>query len=117
MLPLLCAIDGPGLAPPPPHKSATSSAQENIKGSLTALHVTSSIWVSATETLFETHREVDPGPCRTAGTLRRCLPQTRHTVFAELENRLKGSLQATRLDHCCRILAGAGLTGASGLGF
>lgn len=100
-------------------KSATSSAQENIKGSLTALHITSSIWVAGrvAEMLFETHCEVDPGPCHTAGTLRRCLPQTRPTVFAELENRLKGSLQATRLDHCCRILAGAGLTGASGLGF
>lgn len=112
---LLCAIDGPGMEPP--HKSATSSAQKNIKGRAIAVHVMPSIWYAGTvaEMFFETYFELDTGPCSMVGTLTHCWPQTRPTVLAESQKGLKCNLQATRADHCCRMLAGASLAGASGL--
>lgn len=88
------------------HKSATSSAQKNIKGSLTVLHVMLSMWYAGRVAgmPFEAHSELDPGPHSTAGALTHCLLQTRPTVFAELEQRLQCNLQATRADTaagCC----------------
>lgn len=99
---LLYAIDGPGLEPP--HKSATSSVQKNIKGSAIAFHVMPSVWYAGlvAEMLFETHFELDTGLHSTVGTLTHCRPQTRPMCWL---NCRKGS-NAT-----CRLL---GLTTAAG---
>lgn len=99
---LLYAIDGPGLEPP--HKSATTSVQKNIKGSAIVFHVMPSVWYTGTvaEMLFETHFELDIGPRSTVGTLTHCRPQTSPMCWL---NCRKGS-NAT-----CRLL---GLTTAAG---